>query len=85
MVKEFVKSNHGPNIHDTNSSNSFMAVETQVARFDMNQLFGFKIDSKVNNPQNNITTPNQLETSDQKFKRLMRQSEESLNRAKKII
>jgi hypothetical protein len=51
----------------------------------MNQLFGFKIDSKVNNPQNNITTPRQLETSEQKFKRLMRESEESLNKAKKII
>jgi membrane-bound lytic murein transglycosylase D len=85
MVKEFVKSNHGPNIHDTINPNSFIAEETQAVRFDMNQLFGFKIDSKVNNPQNNITTTNQLETSDQKFKRLMRQSEESLNRAKKII
>ena len=85
MVKEFVKSNHVPKIHDTISSNPFIAEEKQAIRFDMNQLFGFKIDSKVNNPQNNITTANQLETSDQKFKRLMRQSQESLNRAKKII
>jgi membrane-bound lytic murein transglycosylase D len=84
MVKEFVKSNHGPQVSGTNYPNPVKPEETQVVYFDMNQLFGFKIDSKVNNPQNNITTPSQLETSDQKFKRLMRQSQESLNKAMKI-
>ncbi len=85
MVKEFVKSNQVPKIHEIINPNPFIAEEKQAIRFDINQLFGFKIDSKANNPQNNITTVNQLETSDQKFKRLMRQSQESLNRAKKII
>ena len=38
-----------------------------------------------NDTQNNIITTSLTESSDQKFKRLMKESEESLNRAKKII
>jgi len=80
MVKEFVESNHEPKIPGTNNHDAARTEETQIVYFDMNQLFGFKIDLKVN------TTPaSQLETSDEKFKRLMKESEESLNRAKKII
>jgi membrane-bound lytic murein transglycosylase D len=85
MVKEFVKSNHGPKMRETINPNPFMVEETQAIRFDMNQLIGFKIDSKSNNTQNNIITTSQAENSDQKFQRLMKESEESLNRAKKII
>jgi membrane-bound lytic murein transglycosylase D len=85
MVKEFVKSNHSPKIHETIDPTVFKAEETQIILFDMNQLIGFRIDSNANNPQSNITTTSQTETLDQKFKRLMKDSEESLNRAKKII
>ncbi|HLA58804.1 MAG TPA: lytic transglycosylase domain-containing protein [Puia sp.] len=85
MVKEFVKSNRGPKMHETINPNPFTVEETQAIHFDMNQLIGFKIDSKRNNPQNKMTTTHQPETSEEKFKRLMRESEESLNRAKKII
>jgi membrane-bound lytic murein transglycosylase D len=81
MVKEFVKSNHGPKISGTNNSNPCKPEEKQVFYFDMNQLLGFKIDPKVDD----TTNTSQLETSDEKFKRLMRESEESLERAKKII
>jgi membrane-bound lytic murein transglycosylase D len=85
MVKEFVKSNHGPKMRETINPNPFMVEETQAIRFDMNQLIGFKIVSKSNDKQNNIITTSQTESSDQKFQRLMKESEESLNRAKKII
>ena len=85
MVKEFVKSNHGPKMRETMNPNPFIVEETQAIRFDMNQLIGFKIVSKSNDTQNNIITTSQTESSDQKFKRLMKESEESLNRAKKII
>ena len=81
MVKDFVNSNHGPKVSGTTHSDPFKPQETPVVYFDMNQLFGFKIVSIFNN----TTTTSQLETSDEKFKRLMRKSEESLNRAKKII
>ena len=81
MVKEFVKSNHRPDVSGTNNPNPFKQKETQVVYFDMNQLYGFKIDLKVSN----TTTITQSETSEEKFKRLMKESEESLNRAKKII
>jgi len=81
MVKEFVKSNHRPDVSGTNKPNPFKQKETQVVYFDMNQLYGFKIDLKVSN----TTTISQSETSEEKFKRLMKESEESLNRAKKII
>jgi peptidoglycan lytic transglycosylase D len=84
MVKEFVKSNHGSKIQEAINPNLIIA-ETQAIQYDMNQLIGFKIDQKTNSPQNNITTTSQLESSDQKFKRLMKESEESLNKAKKII
>jgi membrane-bound lytic murein transglycosylase D len=80
MVKEFVESNHGPKVSGTNNPNPVKPEEMQVAYFDMNQLFGFKIDPKVNT----VTITSQVETSDDKFKRLMKESEESLNRAKKI-
>jgi membrane-bound lytic murein transglycosylase D len=85
MVKEFVKSNHRPQVSGTINPNPFKAEKTLVVDFDMNQLIGFKIDSKAINPQNNLTTVSQVETSEEKFKRLMKESEESLNRAKKII
>jgi membrane-bound lytic murein transglycosylase D len=85
MVKEFVKSNRRPQVPGTINPNPFKAGNMLVVDFDMNQLIGFKIDSKANNPQNNLTTTNPAETSDEKFKRLMKESEESLNRAKKII
>jgi membrane-bound lytic murein transglycosylase D len=84
-VKEFMKSNHGPKMNEPINPNPFKAELTQDIPFDMNQLIGFKIDTKENNPQNNIITNSQLETSGQKFKRLMKESEESLNKAKKII
>jgi membrane-bound lytic murein transglycosylase D len=81
MVKEFLKSSHSPEVSGINIPTPAKPEETQVVYFDFNQLIGFKIDSKVNN-----TTPaGQVETSDEKFKRLMKESEESLNRAKKII
>ena len=85
MVKEFVKSNHGAKINEPVNPGPFKAEQTQAFEFDMNQLIGFKIDTKANNLQNNIITTSQTEASDQKFKRLMKESEESLNKAKKII
>ena len=85
MVKEFLKSNHGPKINEQINANPFIAEKSPAVLFDMNQLIGCKIDLKLNNPQNNVTTTSQQETSDEKFKRLMKESEESLNRAKKII
>jgi peptidoglycan lytic transglycosylase D len=85
MVKEFVKSNHGAKINEPVNPSPFKAEQTQDFQFDMNQLIGFKIDTKANNLQNNIITTSQTEASDQKFKRLMKESEESLNKAKKII
>ena len=85
MVKEFVKSNHGPKMRETINPNPLIVEETQAIRFDMNQLIGFKIVSKSNDKQNNTTTTSQTESSDQKFQRLMKESEETLNRAKKII
>jgi membrane-bound lytic murein transglycosylase D len=81
MVNEFVKSNHDPKVPETNKPDAIKPEDAQVVCFDMNQLFGFKIESKVNN----TTITSQPETSDEKFKRLMKESEESLNKAKKII
>ncbi len=85
MVKEFVKSNHSPKIPETILPYTVIAKETQAVSFDMNQLIGFKIDAKVITTQNKITTASQPETSEEKFKRLMKESAESLNRASKII
>jgi Transglycosylase SLT domain len=85
MVREFVRSNHGPKIAVTDNPNSFKATETPAVHFDLNQLFGFKIDAKVKTQQNNTDTIRHTETSDEKFQRLMKESEESLDRAKKII
>jgi membrane-bound lytic murein transglycosylase D len=84
-VKEFMKSNHGPKMNEPTNPNPFKAEQTQDIQFDMNQLIGFKIDTKENNPQNNIITNRQTETSGQKFKRLMKESDESLSKVKKII
>jgi membrane-bound lytic murein transglycosylase D len=84
MVKEFLKSNHGSDIHDTIVPISNSGEEKQSIFFDMNQLVGFDTRSNLNNPQV-ITGKSQLENSDQKFKRLMRESEESINNAKKMI
>ena len=85
MVKEFVNSNQGPKMHETINPKLFMVDETQAIHFDMNQLIGFRIDSKSYSTQNNLTIYNHAETSDQKFQRLMKESEESLKKAKKII
>ncbi len=85
MVKEFVKSNHGTKMNEPINPDPFKEEQTQAFQFDMNQLIGFKIDTKANNQQNNIISTRQTEASDQKFKRLMKESEESLNQAKKII
>lgn len=81
MVNEFVKSNHDPKVQETNKPAAIRPEDGQVVCFDMNQLFGFKIESK----DYNTTITSQPETSDEKFKRLMKESEESLNKAKKII
>jgi len=81
MVKEFLKSSHEPKDSGTNNPISYKQEEPQRIYFDMNKLFGFKIDSKVNN----TTNISQSETPDHKFKRLMKESQESINRAKKII
>ena len=85
MVREFVKSNHGPKMHEPISAHAIVVEETQSPLFDMNQLIGFRIEQKTNNPQPNIITTSQPESSEEKFKRLMKESEESLDRAKKII
>lgn len=85
MVKEFLKSNHDSEANETIVSNRLFFDEKQFIPFDMNQLIGFRIESKLNNPPNIITTKIQWETSDHKFKRLMKESEESMNKAKKII
>jgi membrane-bound lytic murein transglycosylase D len=85
MVKEFVKSKSDPKVSAANNAKPYKAAETQTVYFNMNQLLGFKIDSKDNHSQINITDANQAEPSDEKFKRLMKESEESLNRAKQII
>ena len=68
MVKEFVKSNRSPKIQETINPNPFTVDGTRSIHFDMNQLIGFKIDSKSNNTENNIITSSQTETSVQKFK-----------------
>lgn len=81
MVMEFVNSNHDPKVPETKKPNANKPENGQLVCFDMNQLFGFKIDSIVIH----TTNTNQPETSDEKFKRLMKESEESLNKAKKII
>jgi membrane-bound lytic murein transglycosylase MltF len=80
-VKEFVKSNHDPKVPEKNKPNATKPEDDRVVCFDLNQLFGFKIDSKVNN----TTITSQPETPDEKFKRLMKESAKSLNEAKKII
>ncbi|HET6999866.1 MAG TPA: lytic transglycosylase domain-containing protein [Puia sp.] len=81
MVKEFVKSSHDHKVPDTNKPNAIRPEDGQAVCFDMNQLFGFKIESKFNS----ATITSQSENSDKKFKRIMKESEESLNKAKKII
>jgi len=81
MVKEFVKSSHRLNVSGKNNPNPVKPEMGQVIYFDMNQLFGFKIDPKVND----TITPGKPESSDEKFKRLMKESEESLDRAQKIF
>ena len=85
MVKEFLKPNHNPKTNETINPNTLFVDEKQFVPFDMNQLIGFRIEPNSNHSPNIIYTTGELETSDQKFKRLMRQSEESLNRSKKII
>jgi membrane-bound lytic murein transglycosylase D len=62
MVKEFVKSNHGPKVSGINNPNPFKAEKTLVVCFDMNLLFGFKSDSKINIAQNNLITTGHAET-----------------------
>jgi hypothetical protein len=85
MVKEFVKSSHNAEVSVAINIKPCKKEQTQTVCFDMNQLFGFKIDSKDNHSQINITDSNLTEPSDKKFKRLMKESEESLYRAKQII
>ncbi|HZZ76679.1 MAG TPA: lytic transglycosylase domain-containing protein [Puia sp.] len=85
MVKEFLKSNHDSGTNKKITPNPLFFDEKQFIFFDMNQLIGFRIEPKPNPSPNILNTTNELETSEQKFKRLMRQSQESLNRSKKII
>jgi membrane-bound lytic murein transglycosylase D len=85
MVKEYLKSDHSSETNKTINPSTLFVDEKQFIPFDMNQLIGFRIEPNLIRSPNNINTTGELETSDQKFKRLMRQSEESLNRSKKII
>jgi Transglycosylase SLT domain len=88
MVNAFVKSSTVPKrIHSIKSKLTISKASENnlVVNFDMNQLIGFKMDVKDNNPGNGPVNGKLAETSDQKFKRLMKESEESLKRSVKII
>ncbi|HEY2647908.1 MAG TPA: lytic transglycosylase domain-containing protein, partial [Puia sp.] len=85
MVKDFLKANRDAKVSVANNPNPWKAEQTQTVFLNMNQLFGFKVDSKDNHSRINMTDSNQVKSSDEKFKRLMKESEESLNRAKQII
>jgi len=80
MVKDFMKPGQSRNVAGTTNSIPFKQNETPVALFDMNQLFGFHIVSKTDD----AISLGQREIADTKFTRLMKESEESLNAAKKI-
>jgi len=80
MVKDFAKPDQNMKVASTTHSNTFKQQDAPVALFDMNQLFGFHIVSKMNDTAS-LRKP---ETPEEKFRRLMHESEASLNRAKKI-
>ena len=85
MVKEFLNSNHKTDTGEAIVPYPLFIEEKHNVLFDMSQLIGFMPELNLNNPQNIHPDNRQLENSNQKFKRLMRESEESLNKAKKII
>jgi membrane-bound lytic murein transglycosylase D len=88
MVNAFVKSGSVPEKTKNIRYKPAITKPTEknlVINFDMNQLIGFNMDVKDNNLHNNQMVAKQSETSEQKFKRLMKESEESLKRSGKII
>jgi membrane-bound lytic murein transglycosylase D len=88
MVSAFVKSGVVPVKSETiklKPVNTYVEDKYTTINFNMNQLIGFKIDVKENYSTNNQVIASKVESSDQKFKRLMKESEESLKRSVKII
>jgi membrane-bound lytic murein transglycosylase D len=84
MVNAFVKSGIVPVKPEAikfKPLNTKAGEKNLAINFDINQLIGFNINKNYSNPRNN----SQVESSDQKFKRLMKESEESLKRSEKII
>jgi membrane-bound lytic murein transglycosylase D len=87
MVLEFVKNGSVPvktEIISVKQENSKPAKPILASVFDMNQLIGYQLNVK-NNSALNPSPSKEAETSDQKFKRLMKESEESLKKSQKII
>lgn len=88
MVMEFVKNGSVPARTETpaEKQENIKTPETILLPvFDMNQLVGFQMNVKNNDAGNNPSPVKEAETSEQKFKRLMKESEESLKKSQKII
>lgn len=87
MVYEFVKNGSMPSKTEITpvKFENIRPVEINLPpSFDMNQLIGYKLDIRNNNPINQAPAKEE-ENSEQKFKRLMKESEESLKKSQKII
>jgi membrane-bound lytic murein transglycosylase D len=87
-VNAFVKSHYTPAISEKlkiKSNNTYKTRKYLAINYDMMQLIGVETYEMNNNFQKNKTIDRQTESSEQKFKRLMKESEESLKRSVKII
>jgi len=88
MVIAFLKSNRVPKHAESIKAISKHTMTDRndlVTNFDMNQLIGFSYEVSNSGVQETRITTAQAETSENKFRRLMKESEESLKNAKKII
>ena len=87
-VNAFVRSRYTPANSEKlkiKSNDSYITGNYLAIHHDKIQIVGFDIYGMNNNFQKNQTVSGQTESSEQKFKRLMNESEESLRRAGKII
>jgi membrane-bound lytic murein transglycosylase D len=87
-VNAFVKSCYAPAISEKQkikSNDNYITGNYLTIHYDEIQLAGFDIYGMNNNFQKNQTITGQTESPEQRFKRLMKESEESLIRSGKII
>ena len=89
-VKSIAKTLKAPHVFDRNLTRSFVVLEAQNGKmqesiFSVNQLFSWQDIFLGNHPSNSAIDKMQSESPEEKFNRLMKESEESLKNSRKVI